>query len=228
MRCTYSYEAINGHVIALDGGSRLLIDTGAPSSVGGVSPLVFAGKAHQTMGDYMGVASSSLGGDVGSAVDAIIGMDILGLYDLTINPASGTITLDDDETALAGEPIPLEELLGIPIVTCSVRGQTFRMFFDTGAKLSYLDPEITAPFPKTGTEEDFHPGFGRFTCDVRDLPIVLGGRLLTLRVGSLPPLLRAILPMAGTSGILGTAILKHTGICLAMRRNLMALGILGT
>jgi len=228
MRHEYKYDLVDGHIIVRDGASRLLIDTGAPSSVGEASSLAFAGETRSVAQDYMGVTPAFLGSKIGSPVHALIGADILNRFDVTIDPSQSVVTLNEGEEHLIGEPIPLDDFMGIPIVLASIGGQTIRVFFDTGAKLSYLAPEITAAFPRDGAEQDFYPGLGSFQTDTFTVPISVGSEQFVLRVGVLPELLQMALMKADTGGILGTAVLESHSVCLAPRRGTMRLTKLST
>ena len=115
-----------------------------------------------------------------------------------------------------GERLEVSDLLGVPIVEATVRGHARRLFFDTGAKLSYANDEIVAGLASTGRERDFYPGFGTFETDVYDVPVVLGGIEATVPCGVLPPLLRLVLLMGGAHGILGTAIFDHADVAFAL------------
>lgn len=221
MKHEYQYDLVDGHIIVKDGETRLLIDTGAPSSVGENTPLDFAGASHNVAGTYLGVTPCSLTSNVGSPVHALIGVDVLNHYDMTINPPESVLTLTDGEQSLSGNCIALDQLKGIPIVPASVAGQTVRMFFDTGAKLSYLHPEMTAKYHRDGSEEDFYPSLGKFQTDTFSVPVSLGTEEIVLRVGVLPEPLQMTLMMGNTSGILGTAILATHRVCFAPRRKIL-------
>jgi hypothetical protein len=223
MKHTYRYDLVDGHIIVRDGVSRLLIDTGAPSSVAETASLSFAGKTHDAAQDYMGVTPDSLSSNVGAPIHALIGADILNQYDMTADGREQSIRLTDEEEPLIGEALPLDAFMGIPILSASVQGQPVRMFFDTGAKLSYLDPGMAARFPKDGTEQDFYPGLGKFQTDTFTVPVSLGSEEIVFRVGVLPQLLQMTLMMADTAGIIGTAILDRHMICFAPRRNVLML-----
>ena len=55
---TYDYELVDGHIVAIATQLRLLIDTGAPSSVGDASPLSFAGGSYPIRRNYTGEVHS--------------------------------------------------------------------------------------------------------------------------------------------------------------------------
>ena len=219
----YEYKLVDGHIIVPHDNKQLLIDTGAPSSVGDSSPLAFAGGSYSMQSSYMGISPAALSKSVGTPVNALVGADILNGYDILIDPVAQRFTLTEDELPLAGAAIGLDSFMGIPIVEARVGKDMVRMFFDTGAKLSYLDPERTNAFPSVGTESDFYSGVGDFTTNVYDILIVLATENVILRVGNLPELLQMTLMMANTRGILGTAILQTHKVTFAPRRRTMTL-----
>ena len=223
MKYAYQYAVTDGHLIAVVDTLRCLIDTGAPTSVSDTTPFKFAGRSHPVEHSYMGVSCESLSADVGAHIDALVGADILNQYDMLIDPSASTITLSDEPQSLEGETIALDEFMGIPIIQASVADQSIRMFFDTGAKLSYLDPDIIRAFPDAGPEQDFYPGVGKFRTQTFTVPISVGTEEIFLRVGVLPQLLQMTLMMADTSGILGSAILGNHIVCFAPRRQSMIL-----
>lgn len=221
MKYTYSLEMIDGHVVMTAGNLKYLIDTGAPYSVSGRGPIIFGVKAHSVESNFMGVSCESLSADVGAHIDALVGADILNHYDILIDSSTSAIILSEEPLSIKGQSVTINQYMGIPIIKVAVSGQTIAMFFDTGAKLSYLDPEISRDYPKDGSAEDFYPGIGKFYTDTYQVPIYIGTEEIMLRVGTLPPLLNMSLMQAATSGILGTAILERYTICIAQRRKIL-------
>ena len=227
MSHTYKYEFIDGHIIAAADQCRLLIDTGAPFSVAESSTIEFAGRSFRAQRNYMGVSPESLSTSVGTPIDALVGADILNRYDMLIDPTTVTLHVSEDDLPLNGQAQELEDFMGIPIVDVAVGEDKVRMFFDTGAKLSYLDAGRTDAFESVGTETDFYPGMGEFSTKVYDIPIMLAGETIVLRFGNLPELLQMTLMMAATGGILGTAILRTHRVTFAPRRRVLTLQRVG-
>ena len=223
MKHEYEYKLVDGHIIVQHDNKQLLIDTGAPYRVGDSSPLALAGGSYSMQSRYIGISPASLSQSVGTPVNALVGADILNRYDILIDPIAQRFTLTEDELPLAGASLGLDSFMGIPIVEARVGKDTVRMFFDTGAKLSYLDPERTNAFPSVRTESDFYPGVGDFSTNAYDIPIALATENVVLRVGNLPERLQMTLMMADTSGILGTAILRTYKVTFAPRRRRMTL-----
>jgi hypothetical protein len=227
MKHDYEFILVDGHIIVRDGNKQLLIDTGAPSSVGDRSPLAFAGGSYPMQSTYMGISPETLSKSIGTPINALIGANILNQYDILIDPVTHTFNMTEGELPLTGVTLALDSFMGIPIVEARVGHDTVRMFFDTGAKLSYLDPDRTSAFGSVGTETDFYPGVGNFTTNAYDIQIMLATERVVLRFGNLPALLQMSLMMANTSGILGTAILKTHTIAFAPRRQRLALHRIG-
>lgn len=221
MTHSYRYELVEGHIIVAASNQRLLVDTGAPSSVAYSSPLAFAGGHYPVQRNYMGVSPESLSNSVGTPIHALVGADVLNQYDILIDPTACDLKMSDEDLPLEGTTLGLDHFMGIPIIEVIVAQDRVRMFFDTGAKLSYLDPDRTRDFQSTGTERDFYPGFGDFTTNAYDVPITLGSETVVLRVGNLPELLQMTLMMADTAGILGTAILETHRVLLSPRRGIV-------
>lgn len=220
---TLSYEIVDGHIVVKSTKGNLLIDTGAPSSVGDDNTVSFAGRNHSVKKDFMGVSPKSLSGHIGTRINALIGADILNQYDMIISPHRRQLLVSDEEQHVEGEELELDEFMGIPIFKASVDKNTIRMFFDTGARLSYLHPDIAQTYPRIGTEQDFSLGIGRFDTETYRVPIALGRETVELVVGVLPQLLQMTLMMANISGVLGTAILSDYLVGFAPRKKKLTL-----
>ena len=78
-----------------------------------------------------------------------------------------------------------------------------RMFVDTGAKVSYLDPQILVDFNVEGTIHDFYPGVGEFDVEISTVWCDLNGWPFPAKFGRLPTLLRMTLMFGGVDGIIG-------------------------
>ena len=98
------------------------------------------------------MSSKSLSSHIGTRIKALIGADIL---DMIISPHRKQLIVSDEEQHVDGEELEIDEFMGIPIFKAPVNDDTIRMFFDTGARLSYLHPDIAQAYPRIGTEQDF-------------------------------------------------------------------------
>ncbi|MFO7724289.1 MAG: hypothetical protein R6V45_01965, partial [Oceanipulchritudo sp.] len=173
---------------------------------------------------YLGLDVRTLSAHVGTECSGLEGADILGQFDSLFDVKEGVETFSLDELSHAGEPVPLEFCMGIPILEAHVGGRDFRMFLDTGAQVSYLQDGLLGEFPPAGSLEDFYPGFGTFKTETHRALMVIGGETITLRTGRLPALLGTTLMMAGTQGIVGLELFRNRVIGYFPRRAQVVLG----
>ena len=205
------------------GGQLWLLDTGAPTSFGASRSLAIAGERFELDADYLGLTPESLSQFIGVPCVGLLGADVLGRFDHIFDTAAGKLTLSTAELSHTGQQVRLDEVMGIPIVTAQIGGRAYRMFFDTGAQISYLQSDALKTFPAAGSVTDFYPGVGEFETDTHDVQVSLEGVPFTLRCGTLPGLLGMSLAMAGTEGIVGNAILSERIVGYFTRRGVMVL-----
>jgi len=200
-------QSLDGHLFVELDDRRFLIDTGAPSSFEAGESVTLAGITFPLPAAQMGLDAETISSLVGQSVSGLLGADIINAFDVLLDVRSGQITFATDPIPLEGEAVATDEFMGIPIVEAEIRGVSRRMFFDTGAQLSYLQHETVATYPSRGVVADVHPGFGRFETETYAVDLVVGTIPFTLRCGVLPGLLGMTLTMARTEGIIGNDIL---------------------
>jgi len=206
--CAYPLTLHEGHLLIEVEGSRYLVDTGSPSSIGR-APVRLAGREFALQAaDVMGHTCESLVEMVGTPFDGLIGTDILGPLDLEISLRDGVLRLCARLLEIEDGPV-VESVQGVPLVTVEIAGAPVRMFFDTGAPLSYLSEDCVQECTALGEVEDFHPLLGRFRVPTFSVPVKAWGRSMTIRAGQMPTMLEMALALGGAEGILGTAVLEH-------------------
>jgi hypothetical protein len=215
---------VDGHIIVTsEDGKICLIDTGAPYSVGNAEVVMFAGGRHPLKPDFLGKAADELPGPIGVRIDVLIGVDILNRYDMLIDPVRKVLVFSDEELAVEGEALPIEQAMGVPIVTADVGGTRLQMFFDTGAKISYVDEKTANAYPRAGTAQDFYVTIGPFQTSIHRIPMLLGSLTIDLECGTLPQSLQLSLAAAGAEGIVGNAILDYFMVFYMPRRKMLIL-----
>jgi len=210
----YSYRIMFGHIIADVEGQLLLIDTGAPASIG-ADIVVISGNSYSVQKNYLGVTAAYLSEQIGAKIDGLIGADVIQDFVLTVDPVREKISFDS-QTSQFPIIVSIEDFMGIPIVTVTVNESDVRAFFDTGAQLSYIDSQFTKGIAPSGQREDFYPGIGRFSTDIFQLNTKIGGEHLIFTYGNLPDLLQLTLMMADTQAIIGTELLKTHAFSLSI------------
>lgn len=204
-------------------GALWLLDTGAPTSFGTSRALGIAGEVFSLGTDYLDLTAQNLSQFVGAPCAGLLGADVLGRFDHILDTAAAEVTVSTTELSHSGENVPLDEFMGIPVVTARVGARDHRMFFDTGAPISYFQDASLASFPTAGSFADFYPGVGRFHTGTHEVAVSLGGVVFSLRCGTLPGLLGPLLMMAGTTGIIGNAILSNRRVGFFPRRRTLVL-----
>jgi hypothetical protein len=223
MTHTLPLQLRDGHVFVEIAGELWLLDTGAPAGFGASPTVTIAGERFELNADYLGLTPESLSEFIGVPCVGLLGADVLGRFDHIIDTAAGKLTLSTAELSHTGQPVRLDEFMGIPIVTAQIGGRAYGMFFDTGAQISYLQSDALKDFPAAGSVTDFYPGVGEFETDTHDVQVSLERVPFTLRCGTLPGLLGMSLSMAGTEGIVGNAILEKRTVGYFPRRGVMML-----
>ena len=204
---TYPLTLEDGHLFVAVADGSFLFDTGAPTSFGKISPVNVSEQSFNLPPSYMGLTAEKLSTYVGRATHGILGGDILNQFDMLIDVPQSRICFSTTPLECGGEELALEEFMGVPILNAIIAGESARMFFDTGAQISYFQGDSLSDFPAEGVVKDFYPGIGEFSTDTFRLPIQLGRSTYQLRCGQLPTLLGMTLMMAGTKGIIGNQTL---------------------
>lgn len=220
---TLRLEFQDGHLFSELSGELWVFDTGAPNSFGTSPDLTIAGEQFNLSASYLGLDADLLSQFVGVTCTGLLGADVLGRFDHIIDVPSGALTISTDELNHGGQPVHLDEFMGLPIVTARIGDHDYRMVFDTGAQVSYFQDDLLATFPPAGVVSDFYPGVGQFETDTFMIPLVLGEEAFTLRCGQLPDLLGMTLQMAGVKGIVGNAIMRDRTVGYFPRRRMMVL-----
>jgi hypothetical protein len=220
---TFPLIFTEGHLFAELQGKLWLFDTGAPTSFGADEGLMIDSEQFRLNSTYFGLTASTLSQYVGVECSGLLGADLLGCFDHILDLKGGKLTVSTAELSHGGRSIHLDEFMGIPIVTATVGGNHYRMFFDTGAQISYFQEHSLADFPPMGTVTDFFPGAGQFQTDTYEVPISIGDISFHLRCGSLPGLLGATLMLADTQGIIGNQVLVEGVVGFFPRRAMLCL-----
>jgi hypothetical protein len=218
---TYTYQFVRGYLIVMVDGRPCVLDTGSPFSVG-YAPIVIADKEFPVYDSYLDVCPAYLADHIGTKVEGLIGADILAEFNVNIRHAERLIEFSSYSSGHAVF-LPLNNFMNVPILPIKVCGRIVRAFFDTGATLSYLLPEILAGLDSSGRQEEFYPLLGSFLTDVYSTAVGVGGEEREFRFGELPEELRMMLEAGQVQAIIGTDLLKHFDLSFSLRDKRMRL-----
>lgn len=198
-----------GHLFVELEGELWLHDTGSPGSFGNADRLLLAGQEFALERGFRGINAEDPFQMTGVRCCGLLGTNILARFDQVIDCVNGLWGLSSDSIAHGEVRVPISEIGGIPVLTAQVSGEDYRMFFDTGAQVSYFQSASIATFPFVERAADFYPGYGRFETDVHRVACSIGGRETTLLCGTLPPTLAGLLSQTGVHGIVGNELLLN-------------------
>lgn len=196
-----------GHLYVTLDGNEWIFDTGSPNSFGATDAVTLDGEEFKIPAAYMGMDAEQLSEFADHPTCGLLGADVLSQFDVLIDIDQHQITFSKDELALEGTVLTLDAFMGIPLLDAEIEGGSYRMFFDTGAQVSYFQHRSLSSFPPAGSLSDFYPGYGQFETETHQVEASIGGQAMLLRCGSLPKMLAAGLVMGGAKGIIGNEIL---------------------
>jgi len=203
MREQYPLEVVSGHLVVDINGTRAILDTGSPMSFGS-GTLSILGQPVHLMGAELGVSPEYLSEKVGTRIDALLGLDVLGSIYFEVDTAAGRCVFDTESRQVDGVRIPLGSMTGAPVISATIDDVALRLILDTGAHIGYLENDRLQGRRALGTREDFHPLMGEYTTEAHEVPIQIGELAMSLVFGTMPPELELLINMTDTDGVLGT------------------------
>ena len=215
----FQIQLYKGHPIINDGENRILIDTGAPSTIHSSDILNFCSDIFGCSTNYMGLTVSKISDMLGTEITTLLGADILLEYKIFLDYRNQVIEFSKQEIDIDGTQVGISNFMGIPIIKMTVDNQELKFFLDTGAKLSYLSDSLTSSFESLGTDEDFYPGVGKFQTECFEIPTVFGDTEFVVKYGNLPTLLQMTLMLGGTDGIIGFDFFNNFKVLLDLKNN---------
>jgi hypothetical protein len=195
---------VNGHLVVELDGRQWIVDTGAPTSFGAGEHLRVCEKTFDISPDYMGITHEQLSGLINHPIDGLLGADVINELDWLFHTAEKKVEICEGSIPLVGTAIDIDSFfMGVPLIKIEIAGTTERVFFDTGAPISYLQDTELSGYPDCGIQKDFYPGFGEFQTSTHRVPLRVGDMSVEVVCGALPKLLGMTLGLVGSSGVLG-------------------------
>jgi hypothetical protein len=213
----------SGHLIASLMSGDWLLDTGSPISFGSEPTIYLDGNRFSIIEDYFGLNSAELSKLVGEPLVGLLGMDIISQLDLMIDIESEILIISHQPIDLDGMTLDIEEFMSVPIFRIRFAECEHRVFFDTGAQISYFQNDSIGNYEAAGKVQDFFPGMGEFDTDTYQVPFSIGSQEFEFRCGRLPDLLGLTLVMASVEGIIGNEICAGRKLGFFARRQLLVL-----
>ncbi|WP_411823409.1 hypothetical protein [Leptospira sp. 'Mane'] len=223
---------------------RALIDTGSSTTLSSSHKILnLCGSEFNTsQSELFGASTHNLEDLIGQKIDYLIGNDVLCQFSFEIRKNKMSFysintaepEMDPVNGSIECELIsyPLDRLMTLPIMKVETPFKTSKMYFDTGAKLSYGSKKWFSSIPKDGSslngtrflgkEDDFHPSIGKFKSEIYSMPVVItsdslgaergfnGSAQLNMKFGILPKRLDyMVTTFEGVEGIFGSELLEY-------------------
>lgn len=185
---TYKLEIDRKHGILVDEeGRRYLIDTGSPISYSD-GPLTLCGKNQES---NTGAMLNHIRKISNLDIDGLIGMSTLRQYHVLFDYPHGQIKLSTKAFDIPGCKMKIQTVLGMAIFfEANLDGidKPRRIILDSGAPISYVNPELVKFYAPVDSIKDFHPEIGEFTVPLYpEIQMSLGdGYNLPVSFGVLP------------------------------------------
>jgi hypothetical protein len=215
----FQIQLYKGHPIINDGENRILIDTGAPSTIHSSDSLNFCSDSFGCSTNYMGLTVSKISDMLGTEITTLLGADILSDYKILLDYKNQVIKFSKQDIDIDGAQADISDFMGVPIIKMTVGNQELKFYLDTGAKLSYLSDSLTSNYESIGTDEDFYPGVGKFQTEIFEIPTVFGDNEFIVKYGNLPTLLQMTLMLGGADGIIGFDFFNNFKVVLDLKNN---------
>lgn len=206
-------------------GDRVLIDTGSPFSFGDIPEIVINGTTHKLGKNSL---LDCIRKHTFSDVTALLGIDIMSLYDVIISEGTYEVEFIPKGTGMAKinalEEIQIDCGLNVPIFDIKIEGRLTSCFFDTGAHIQYINSAFVTGKTPAGEVEDYYPNFGRFNTNLYEIDIKIGKKPLSSKFGVLPADLELPLSALGIGAIVGMAAFEGHTVCLSAYNESLSLG----
>ena len=112
--------------------------------------------------------------------------DVLAKFVVSLDWWRGSATFSPLESSLRGDDLPVEQLMGTPVLKLCTAGCKTKALFDTAAKLCYMPRGAVGNLNPVNHVEDFHVITGSFETDVYEVNVEIAKHSLIAKCGVLP------------------------------------------
>ncbi len=217
---TLPIQKKRNHLLVAIDERTAIIDTGSPTSMS-AEPFDFLGDRHSPPSDLMGIRPDKMSKLAGFPIDILIGCDILSSHTVRFRWNDNAMDAGNDieDGSLSSD---MDALEGIPVFPLILQDRSVKAFFDTGAHLSYINPDLVQGQTSSGQSNDFHPINGQFVTSTYRVQTALDETPLDIDYGILPDALQRTFGMMmrgkRIEAIIGTQILEHFDCTISWSR----------
>ena len=188
-------------------GQKFIVDTGSPSSFCSSGQVDLYDGIVNVPKKIMQVDAAYLQDNVGIELHGLLGLDILGKKSFSIHYSSLLFTIYDnlDDLHIEDGSQYFEATAMFFKIPVSINGASVNLILDTGAHISYLNPEFVRVDMNTlRRTNDFNPLLGIFEVSIVDeFEYSINGKTITHEVGLSPNQLVSMLGQLRAGGVFG-------------------------
>jgi hypothetical protein len=217
----FNYVKVNSHVVADVRGRRFLIEPSLPRSIA-TRPLLLDGKRIEVKQTVNGLSVEDFNLQVGVELDGVLGANLSSEFVVNILPRERAIVLDQ---ALTDFPInvDIDNLGGEALMEVSIGGKRMRARLGLEHKLSLIRYDLVKSCKPVDRETVMFRCIGPLDVDVYTLPLIIGQRAIHMRFGVMPAEMAESLELANVQATLGSGLLEHFALSLAMEEGVLSL-----
>lgn len=211
-------------------GQKFIVDTGSPSSFCDSGQVDLYDGIVNVPKKIMQVDAAYLQENVGIQLDGLLGLDILSKKSFSIHYSSSLFTIYDHQDELHAEEgsqyfEATAMFLKIPV---SINGASVNLILDTGAHISYLNPEFVRVDMNTlRITNDFNPLLGNFEVSIIDeFEYSINGKVISHEVGVSPNQLVNMLNQLRAGGVFGYELFNKIDFYYLKDENRIAIKII--
>lgn len=224
---TFQITFVKGHPAINVDGNIFIVDTGSPATFGRQETITLCGRDFNAdmENNVFGVNMEEISKLLGTHIDGFIGGDTFRqLAALEFDYPNNTITFHDVLPDMVhGSQTDFEMCRNYVSINLLINGQTHRVFFDCGAPIAYLNPEILPNRKPDGVRNDVSPFGGAFESPVFLMETQFAGRTFESVYGPIPETHRTLVIGFGHDGIVGKNILDLGKVFLCYEQQKMYL-----
>lgn len=194
----------DNHPIIKDGDNFILVDTGSPVTIQKDLNFSFNEQNHSVKTEYGGASIHKVAQYVQYPITTLLGTDIISGFKVLFDYKDGEITFfePNEPVEFNGALVPISSYSGIPVFEATTEVGKIKFFLDSGAKLSYLNSELTTNMKRFGNDTDFHLSIGEYSTTTFESKIQINGSQLFCIFGTLPHKIATLLNTI--KGIMGS------------------------
>jgi len=208
-------------------GQRFILDTGSPNSFCESGQVDLYEGIINVPKKIMHVDAVYLQENIGIQLDGLLGLDILSKKSFSIQYNSLSFTVYDSVNELhVADGLQYFEattmFLKIPV---SINGTNINLILDTGAHISYLNPEyVNIDSSVLRITNDFNPILGNFEVSIVDeFQYSINGKIITHEIGLSPNQLVTMLGQLRVGGVFGYELLNKMDFYYLKEENRIAI-----